>query len=119
MAVMNDGAHPAHLSDTVRSIAEQLDEQREVQQNILTVLSHLLETSRAQSEMLADILAAATQDVGPSPVAEALEALAAQMQQMDANQTSLIALVAELPEAVGKQFEICLKGWSTEAATKR
>src|ERR1700722_12595827 len=66
MAVTSDGAHLAHLSDTVRAVAEQLDEQREVQQNILTVLSHLLETSRAQSEMLADVLDVATQDVGPS-----------------------------------------------------
>jgi len=118
MATTSDAAHLAELSDTMRVIGEQLNGQREVQQTILTVLGHLLETSRAQSEMLADILAAATQEVGPSPVAEALEALAAQVQQMDANQTNLIALVAELPEAVGKQFEISLKDWSTETATK-
>jgi hypothetical protein len=37
---------------------------------------------------------------------------------MDENQTSLIAQVAELPEAIGRQFEASLKDWSTAAATK-
>ena len=78
----------------------------------------LLETNRAQSEMLAEILGAASQDAGPSPVAVALEALAAQVRQMDENQTSLIALVAGLPEAVGKQFETSLKDWPTATTTK-
>jgi hypothetical protein len=118
MAATKDGAHLAHLSDTVTAIAEQLGEQREVQQNILAVLNALLETSQAQSEMLADILGAATQDAGPSPMAQALEALAAQVQQMDENQTSLIAQVAELPEAIGRQFEASLKDWSTAIAAK-
>jgi hypothetical protein len=118
MAATKDAAHLAHLSDTVTAITEQLGEQREVQQNILTVLNGLLETNRAQSEMLADILGAATQDAGPSPVAQALEALTDQVRQMDENQTSLIALVAELPEAVGRQFEISLKDWSTATATQ-
>ena len=118
MAATKDGAHLAHLSDTVTAIAEQLGEQREVQQNILAVLNALLETSQAQSEMLADILGAATQDAGPSPVVQALEALAAQVQQMDENQTSLIAQVAELPEAIGRQFEASLKDWSTAIAAK-
>ncbi|MGD0106655.1 MAG: hypothetical protein ABSC06_21845 [Rhodopila sp.] len=112
MAVTTDGAYLAHLSDRVTAIADQMAEQKEVQQNILAVLRHLLETNRTQSEMLADILAAATQDVGPSPVAEALEALAAQVQQMDANQANLITLVAELPEAIGQQFETGLRALS-------
>ena len=118
MAATKDGAYLVHLSDTVTAITEQLDEQREVQQNVLAVLNHLLETNRAQSEMLAEILGAAAQDAGPSPVAQALEALAARVQQVDENQTSLIALVAELPEAVGRQFEISLKDWSTATATQ-
>jgi hypothetical protein len=118
MAATKDGAHMAHLSDTVTAIAEQLGEQLEVQQNILAVLNVLLETNQAQSEMLADILGAATQDAGPSPVAQALGALAVQVQQMDENQTGLIARVAELPEAIGRQFETSLKDWSTAAATK-
>ena len=118
MAATKDAAHLAHLSDTVTAITEQLGEQREVQQNVLAVLNVLLEINRAQSEMLADILGAATQDAGPSPVAQALEALADQVRQMDENQTSLIALVAELPEAVGRQFEISLKDWSTATATQ-
>jgi hypothetical protein len=118
MAATKDGAHLAHLADTVTALAEQLAEHREVQQNILTVLNALLETNQAQSEMLADILGAASQEAGPSPVAQALEALAAQVQQMDENQTSLIAQVAELPEAIGRQFEASLKDWSTATATK-
>jgi hypothetical protein len=36
---------------------------------------------------------------------------------MDANQASLIALVADLPEAIGQQFETGLTAWSTAAAT--
>jgi CII-binding regulator of phage lambda lysogenization HflD len=118
MAATKDGAHLAHLADTVTALAEQLAEHGKVQQNILTVLNALLETNQAQSEMLADILGAASQDTGPSPVAEALEALAAQVQQMNENQTSLIAQVAELPEAIGRQFEASLKDWSTATATK-
>jgi vacuolar-type H+-ATPase subunit I/STV1 len=117
MAATKDGAHLAQLSDTVTAIAEQLGEQREVQQNILAVLSQLLEANQAQSEMLAEILGAASQEAGPSPVAEGLDALAAQVQQMDENQTSLIARVAELPEAVGSQFEASLKDFSAAVAT--
>ena len=119
MVATKDGAPLAHLADTVTALAEQLVEHREVQQNILAVLNALLETNQAQSEMLADILGAATQDAGPSPLAQALEALAAQVQQMDENQTSLIARVAELPEAIGRQFEASLKDWSAATATKQ
>ena len=118
MTATREGAYLAHISDTLTAIAEQLDEQREVQQNVLTVLNVLLEANRAQSEMLAEILGAASQDAGPSPVAVALEALATQIRQMDENQTSLIALVAGLPEAVGKQFVTSLKDWSTATTTK-
>jgi|GEM_PF-1940516 septal ring factor EnvC (AmiA/AmiB activator) len=118
MAATKDGARLAHLSDTVTALAEQLGELQKVQQNILAVLNKLLETNRAQSEMLAKILGAAAQDAEPSPIAQALEAIAAQVQQMDENQTGLIARVAELPEAIGRQFETSLKDWSTAAATK-
>jgi len=116
MANTKDEAHLAHLSDAVTTIAEQLGEQREIQQNILAVLDQLLAANQAQSEMLAEILGAAALDAAPSPVAQALEALAAQVQQMDENQTSLIARVAELPEAIGRQFEANLKDWATVAA---
>ena len=54
MTATRDGAYLAHISDTLTAIAEQLDEQREVQQNVLTALNALLETNRAQSEMLAE-----------------------------------------------------------------
>ena len=118
MAATTYGAQLAHLADTITALTEQLGEQREVQQNVLAVLNALLETNQAQSEMLADILGAASQEAGPSPVADALEALAAQVHQMDENQTSVIAQVAELPEAIGRQFETSLKDWSTATATK-
>ena len=118
MAATNDETSLAHLADGMAALSARVAEQGEVQRNILTVLNALLETSRAQSEMLADILAAASQEAGPSPVAEALEALAAQVGGMEETQASLIALVTALPEALGKQFEIGLKDWSAAAATK-
>ena len=117
MATAKDAADLAHMADTVTALVEQLAEHREVQQNILAVLNKLLETSQAQSEMLAEILGAASEEAGPSPVAQALEALAARVERMDANQASLIALVADLPEAIGQQFETGLTAWSTAAAT--
>ncbi len=118
MAATKDEAYLAHIADTVTAIAEQLEQHREVQQSILTVLNELLAVNQAQSEMLADILAAASQEAGPSPVAEGLAVLAARVQQMDANQTSLIVLVAELPEAVGRQFENNLQDWFTASVMR-
>jgi vacuolar-type H+-ATPase subunit I/STV1 len=118
MAATKDVTHLAQLSDTVSAIAQQLGAQRKVRQNVLAVLNQLLEANQAQSEMLTDILEAASEDAGPSPVAEALDSLAAQVQQLDENQTSLIAQMAELPEAVGRQFETSLKDFSAMVATK-
>ena len=118
MATAKDAADLAHMADTVTALVEQLAEHREVQQNILAVLHKLLETSQAQSEMLAEILGAASEEAGPSPVAQVLEALTARVQQMDENQTSLIALVAALPEAIGRQFETSLKDWSTATVSQ-
>jgi hypothetical protein len=106
----------APIADSVTAITEQLEQHREVQQSILAVLNELLAANQAQSEMLEEILAAASEEAGPSPVAEALVVLATRVRQMEENQTNLIALVAELPEAVGRQFEISLKDWSTAAA---
>jgi hypothetical protein len=116
MAATKDGAHMAHTANTTMTITEQLEQHGEVQQSILAVLSELLATNQAQSEILADILAAASEEAGPSPVAEALEVIAARVRQMEENQTRLITLVADLPEAVGRQFEISLNDWSTAAA---
>jgi len=104
-----DGAHLAHISDSVTAVAEQLAEHKEVQQNILAVLNQLLETNQAQSEMLAEILGAASQEAGPSPIAQALEALVATVGRLADNQATLITHVAELPEAIGRQFEISLR----------
>jgi len=109
MTTAKDGAYLAHISDTVTAVAEQLEEHRGVQQNILTVLNQLLETNQAQSEMLAEIMGAASQEAGPSPVAQALEALAATVERLAENQATLIAHVAELPEAIGRQFEASLR----------
>ena len=118
MPATTDRAYLAHIDDIVIAIEEQLGQHREVQQNILAVLNELLATNQAQSEMLAEILGAASQEAEPSPVAQALAALAARIQELDENQTNLIARVAELPEAVGKQFEASLKEWSTGIAAQ-
>jgi uncharacterized iron-regulated protein len=118
MATTHDGASLAHLADTVTALAARVADQAEVQRNILAVLNELLETGRAQSEMLADILGAASQEAGPSPVADALEALAAQVGSMEETQTGLVGLVTALPEAIGRQFEISLKDWPGAAGTK-
>lgn len=115
MAADREGALLSHIADTVTMIAEGLEEHREVQQNILTTLNALLETNQAQSEMLGEILGAASQEAGPSPVAEALEALVAVIERMDMNQTALIARVTELPEAMGRQFEASLRDLSAMA----
>jgi hypothetical protein len=109
MTTAKDGAYLAHISDTMTELAEQLEEHRGVQQNILTVLNQLLETNQAQSEMLAEILGAASQEAGPSPVAQALETLGAIVERLAENQATLIAHVAELPEAIGRQFETSLR----------
>jgi pantothenate kinase len=117
MAAMQDGAYLAHISDTVTSIAGHLQAHKQAQQEMLAVLGALLEVNQAQSEMLADIMAAASADTGPSPVAQALEALTARIEALDENQASLMASVADLPEAVGRQFAISLKDWpATDAA---
>ena len=89
-------------------ISEQLADIREVQENILTTLNLLLEGIQAQSEMLADILAAAAQEPAPSPVAEALAALVAAVHGLADNQATLIAHIAELPATLGRQLEISL-----------
>jgi len=52
MTATRDGAYLAHISDSLTAIAEQLDEQRAVQQNVLTVLNALLETNRPKSSVL-------------------------------------------------------------------
>jgi DNA repair exonuclease SbcCD ATPase subunit len=59
--------------------------------------------------MLAAILDAASQEAGPSPVAQALEALTAVVERLADNQAILITHVTELPEAIGRQFEASLK----------
>jgi DNA repair exonuclease SbcCD ATPase subunit len=113
-----DGAYLAHISDTVTSIAAQLDECKEVQQNMLAVLGQLLDVNQTQSEMLAEIMTAASQDAGPSPVGEALEALATSIRELDEHQALLITHVTELPDAIGKQFEISLRDRRAADATQ-
>ena len=106
----------AHISDTVTEIAQGLEESRQVQQNILTALNLLIDSQGTHTEMLAEILGAAAQEAGPSPVAEALEALCGQVGHMDLNQAALIANVMGLPVAIGQQFEAALKETSAGTA---
>ncbi len=96
-----------------------MEQHREMQQNILAVLNELLAANLAQTEMLAEILGAASQEAAPSPVAAALEVLAARIRQLDENQVALITRVTELPAAVGEQFAASLKEWSTTTGTAR
>ena len=100
----------AHISDTVTALEEQIKESREVQQNILAVLNLLLEANEAQTEMLGEILAAAAQEAEPSPIADRLEALCAQVQRMDESQVTLIEAVGELPKAIGEALAASLAG---------
>jgi hypothetical protein len=104
------------MDDTIPSISERIADLQAVQQNMLTVLNLLLETNEAQTEMLADILAAASAETGPSPVADVLSALVAAVDRLTENQATLIAHVAELPAAIGRQFEISLREQSTATA---
>ena len=117
MAVAKEEAYLAHISDTVTAIEEEQGEQKQALSNILTILGLLLETNQAQSEMLTEILGAASQEAGPSPVAEALEALALRVRDMDNRQAVLIERVAELPLAIGQQFAESLRAGPTAAAT--
>jgi hypothetical protein len=105
MASGKNGASLAYVAEALTAIAAQMAEGREVQRNILTVLNALLETSQTHTEMLADILGAAAQDTGPSPVAQALDALTMQVRRVDENQTVLIIRLSELPEVLGRQLE--------------
>lgn len=109
MTTTKDGALLAHISDTVTATEEVVVGQGEVQRNILTVLNAVLDTCEAQTEMLTELLGAASQEAGPSPVAEALEALVAVMERINENQAILIGHVAELPGAIGRQFEASLR----------
>jgi uncharacterized coiled-coil protein SlyX len=69
------GGYLAHISDTVTATDEKVDQLLDQQATLIAILTRLSEDLRTQSEMLAEILGAATGDPGPSPVAEALIAL--------------------------------------------
>jgi hypothetical protein len=105
-----------NMDDTMSSISAQIADMHELQRNMLTVLTLLLETNEAQTEMLADILKAASEEPGPSPVAEVLSALVAAVDRLTENQATLMTYVAELPNAIGRQFEICLRAQPTAAS---
>lgn len=69
MAGDRDGAFMAHISD-------KLEEHSARFVAVEGVLGLMLETLQAQTEMLTEVLNAARQEPGPSPVARALEHLA-------------------------------------------
>jgi hypothetical protein len=116
MADSKDRADLVQIAQAVAALGKQLAEQGEVQKNMLAVLESLLETNQAHSEMIADILGAATQEPGPSPVADALAAVVAQVQLLNENQAAMIAQMAGLPDAIGQQFAASLSGWSGPTA---
>ncbi|MBB3175226.1 hypothetical protein FHR90_003080 [Endobacter medicaginis] len=98
MTETRDGAYLAHISDTVEANANQLG-------TIVEILRVMVDTQGAQSEMLAQILGAAIAPPGPSPVAEALRALA---ERVDANTAAIgemAAVMEGLPAAIGEAIE--------------
>ncbi|BAK85268.1 hypothetical protein Gbth_027_010 [Gluconobacter thailandicus F149-1 = NBRC 100600] len=84
MAKDTDGAYLAHVSDTLEEHGKQLSA-------IQTVLGMMLDTLQAQTEMLTEVLAAARDEPGDSPVAQAL--------------TNLTAAVGENTQAVNTMAE--------------
>jgi hypothetical protein len=71
----SEGGFLAHLSDRVTSVDERIDRLLELQDAVLAILTRMSEDLRAQSEMLAEILGAARDDPGPSPVSVLLKVL--------------------------------------------
>jgi len=84
MARDSDGAYLAHISDTLAEHSQQLG-------TIHTVLGQMLSAIEAQTEMLTEVLAAARDEPGDSPVAQAL--------------TNLTAAVGENTQAVNTMAE--------------
>ena len=84
----------AQIVDTVAAM-------REEQTVFLAVLTRLAETTETHGEMLADILAAARDEPGPSEVAVALAALAATVRENTAALGGIEAVMAGLPEEIG------------------
>jgi uncharacterized coiled-coil protein SlyX len=100
----NVGGYLAHISDTVTATDEKVDQLLDQQATLVAILTRLSEDLRTQSEMLAEILGAATGDPGPSPIAEALVALndaVRENTEVVANMAdTLAALPAELADAI-------------------
>ena len=91
-----DGAFLAHIADTVTEL-------REDQQNQLAVLARLVEVVETQTEMLAEILAAARQDAQPSDTAEQFAKLVDAVAENTEAVAALAAQMAELPAEIGAE----------------
>jgi hypothetical protein len=103
MANDRDSAFLAHIADTVT-------EMRKEQRAMLTVLTRLVETSEAQTEMLAEILGAARQETGPSETAAQLAALIAAVQENSRVIESVAEQIGSLPAEVGAEIASALAG---------
>ena len=70
---------------------------------MLAILSRMVESADAQTEMLADILRAATQEAGPSEAAPAIAALASAVRENTEAVRAIAAQMAELPGEIGAE----------------
>ena len=77
---------------------------REEQRTMLAVLTKLVETAGAQTEILADILEAARQEQGPSEAAEQLAALTVAIQQNSDAVAGIGEQLATLPAEIGAEL---------------
>jgi N-methylhydantoinase B/oxoprolinase/acetone carboxylase alpha subunit len=102
MANDRGSAFLAHITDTVTDM-------REEQRAMLTVLTRLVETSEAQTEMLAEILGAARQEAGPSETAQQLAALIAAVQENSRAIESMAEQLGALPVEVGAEIANALR----------
>ena len=89
MAGDRDGAYMAHISD-------KLEEHSARFAAVEGVLGLMLETLQAQTEMLTEILNAAREDAGPSPVARALTNLTTAVAENTAAVSGMASTMGEL-----------------------
>lgn len=110
---MTKSPEPAALAELTQRVSElqtQMEAVREGQQSVVAVLTLLVETNEAQSEMLAEILAAARQDQGPSETAQQLDVLTVAIRQNSDVIQGLAQQMAALPTEIGAEVARAMPG---------
>ena len=97
----SEGGYLAHISDTVTATGGKIDQLLERQEVLIAVLTRMSEDMRTQSEMLAEILGAASSDPEPSPVAELLAQLTAAVNENTRAVAEMSEELAEIPAEIG------------------